>query len=173
MKIIGTCCLLGILLLSNNQCIAQSTGISIGDKAPEIREISLAGSTISLSDYRGNFVLIDFWASWCGPCKQERPYIVSVYNEFKDAHFNGGGSLKILSISLDKNQEAWAKGVNSMDMTWPGQISDLQGWTSKWASVYGVRSIPYNFVVDQNGIIVAKNLKGDMLYDFLENRLKR
>ncbi|MFV0483685.1 MAG: TlpA family protein disulfide reductase [Bacteroidales bacterium] len=162
------------LLFSNiNTLVAQNTGINIGDKAPEIREKSLSGNSINLSDYKGNYVLIDFWASWCGPCKQDRPRIVGVYNQFKDQTFIGGGNLKIFSVSLDKNQAAWSQGVQSMDMSWPGQVSDLQGWTSVWANVYGVRSIPCNFLVDQNGVIVAKNLKGDMLTSFLEKHVER
>ncbi|MFV0345637.1 MAG: TlpA family protein disulfide reductase [Bacteroidales bacterium] len=174
MKAIGfQIVMLCILLSGNINVIAQSTGTNLGNQAPEISEKSLNGSTVSLSDYRGNYVLIDFWASWCGPCKQERPHVVSVYNQFKDATFKGGGNLKVLSVSLDKNQAAWSQGVSSMNMTWPGQVSDLQGWTSKWANAYGVRSIPYNFVVDQNGVIVAKNLKGAALSSFLEKQVEK
>jgi len=136
-------------------------GINVGNKAPEMIGKSLTGDIIKLSDTRGKLVLIDFWAAWCRPCRMENPNIVSVYQKYNKKKFNNGEKgFTIFSVSLDKAKPSWEKAVKDDKLDWPYHISDLKGWYSKYAAVYGVRSIPSNFLIDGNGIIVAKGLRG-------------
>lgn len=147
-------------------------GLSIGNKAPEIVEKSIDGTQLKLSSLNGKVVLIDFWASWCGPCRRENPTIVSAYNAYKDKKFKTGNGFTVFSISLDKNKTAWDKAIKSDELNWKYHVSDLKGWYSKYAAVYGVRGIPANFLIDGNGVIVAKNLRGPNLEKALSQLLK-
>lgn len=122
------------------------------------------GNMVALSSMLdGKYTLIDFWASWCGPCRQENPNLVAEYNAYKDRGFN------IIGVSLDQNKDPWLKAIDDDQLSW-AHVSDLKGWDSAPAGAYGVRSIPANFVVDENGIIVAKNLRGEELGEWLEEQ---
>ncbi len=110
------------------------------------------GEALSLSDFRGKVVLISFWASWCPYCREENPNLVRVYEKF------GGEDFEVLGVSLDREAGAWTRGIKEDGLEWP-QVSDLQGWRSGPAAEYGIRSIPQNVLVDQNGIIIARNLE--------------
>lgn len=127
-----------------------------GVAAPEIVQKNPDGKELKLSDYKGKIVLIDFWASWCGPCRRENPNVVRVYNKFKDKGF------EIFGVSLDKSKDKWIKAIEKDKLTWP-HVSDLKGWGSKHAKDYGVTGIPQTFLVDKEGKIIAKNLKGAQL----------
>lgn len=138
---------------------------SVGKKAPGITQFDVSGEPYSLQDLKGKYVLIDFWASWCPPCRAENPKLVAVYNDFKDKNF------EILGVSFDKDFEAWKKAIQDDNLTWK-HISDLQHWNNGAASVYGIRAIPQNVLVNPEGIIIARNLHGDDLRKKLEEVLK-
>ncbi len=125
------------------------------------------GKTRKLSEYAGNgkLVLIDFWASWCPPCRRDMPQLVQLYKDYK------GKGFEIVGVSLDSKQEAWEKGIKDLHITWP-QLSDLQGWKNAGAALYGINLIPQTVLIDKDGIIVAKNLHGEELRDKLDELLK-
>ena len=129
---------------------------------------NIEGEAVTLSDLIGDneLLMIDFWAAWCPDCRAENPNIVAVYNDFKDK------GLDIISVSLDTDKNAWTKAISADGLSWENHVSELKGWDCSAATEYGVAWIPQNFLIDNNGIIVAKNLNGDDLRIFVENYLK-
>jgi len=138
------------------QEIKRAEAFSKGGAAPDFTLPSPEGKDISLSDFRGKVLLIDFWASWCGPCRRENPNVVKVYEEYKDQGF------EILGVSLDRKEERWLKAIEQDGLSWP-QVSDLKGWQNAAAQLYGVRSIPHTVLLDREGKIIARNLRGPAL----------
>lgn len=147
-------------------------GINLGNKAPEIMQASPKGNVITLSSFKGKMVLVDFWASWCGPCRAENPAVVAAYNKYHSLNFKNGKGFEILSVSLDQNANAWEKAIEKDQLIWPNHVSDLQGWSNAAAMRYGINSIPTNVLVDGNGIIIAKNLRGSDLEKTLDTQIK-
>lgn len=138
----------------------------VGGIAPELKLAEANGTIVSLSSLRGKYVLLDFWASWCGPCRAENPNVVAAYNKYKEKNFI------VYSVSLDNNKESWLKAINDDKLDWPTHVSDLAGWNSAAAKTYNVESIPTNFLIDPSGKIIARDLRGDMLEQQLAAVLK-
>ena len=140
---------------------------AVGAPAPEFSQQTPDGRTVSLRDYRGKYVLVDFWASWCGPCRQENPNVLRAYQQYKARNF------EVLGVSLDdtKSRDKWVKAIQEDQLPWT-QISDLQGWQNQAARRYSVQGIPQNFLIDPQGKIVAVNLRGEELHTTLARLLK-
>lgn len=161
-----------ILFVAGLTVSAQKLGNKVGDKAPDLVGKTPTGETMKLSDTQGNLVLLDFWASWCPPCRRENPHVVKAYNHYKGKKFTNGKKFIIFNVSLDKTADRWKMGIKQDKLDWPYHISDLKGWQSKLAATYGVRSIPTNFLIDENGVIIARDLRGPALEAALEKYVK-
>lgn len=151
---------------------AQEIGLKIGDIAPELEYNNPTENKMKLSSLKGKLVLIDFWASWCSPCRRENPNIVDAFRKFNKEKFKNGNGFEIYSLSLDSKQKAWVKAINKDQLFWKYHVSDLEGWQSEGSNKYGIRSIPSNVLIDGKGIIIAKDLKGPALHRFLESQKK-
>ena len=152
--------------------VTGKVGSQVGDEAPEIAMPNTKGKEMKLSDLRGSYVLIDFWASWCGPCRRENPNVVRAYQKYKKAKFKDGDGFEIFSVSLDSDIPRWEAAIKKDGLDWKHHVSDLKKWDNEAAAMYGVSSIPMSFLVDPNGIIVAKNLRGIELHRQLDKYVK-
>ena len=125
--------------------------------APELILPDKAGKQVDLRAYRNHYVLVDFWASWCGPCRKENPNVVKTYEKYKDAGFT------VMSVSLDKDRAAWQTAIEKDGLKWPYHVSDLGFWSSKVPQLYQVRGIPFTVLIDRAGKIIKTNLRGELL----------
>jgi thiol-disulfide isomerase/thioredoxin len=139
----------------------KAKAFMVGGVAPDFTQKTPEGEDMSLSDLRGKVVLIDFWASWCGPCRRENPNVVRMYEQYKDKGF------EIIGVSLDNNKDKWLAAIEKDGLGWH-HVSDLKGWKNEVANLYGVRSIPHTILLDKEGRIMARNLRGVMLEDKLK-----
>lgn len=136
--------------------------VEVGNTAPDIWMDKPDGTDMKLSDLKGQYVLIDFWASWCGPCRQENPNVVRLYNKYKDKGFT------VFSVSLDDNVMNWKAAIDRDALTWPHHVSDLLKWNSVVVSLYKIQGIPHTVLIDKKGTIIAKNLRGQELEQKLQ-----
>jgi len=144
----------------------QTVGVGkIGTVLPEFKQNDVNGKLVSLASLRGKYVLIDFWASWCGPCRAENPNVVKTYNKFKDKNFT------VLGVSLDQDKPRWLEAIKKDGLSWT-HVSDLKYWNNEVAVQFGIQSIPANFLIDPNGVIIGRDLRGDDLVKALTAVIK-
>lgn len=137
---------------------------AIGEPIKDFTQLDAQGKPVKISDYKGKYLFVDFWASWCGPCRAENPNVLKAWNTFKDKRF------AVLGISLDDNADKWKEAIQKDGMPWT-QLSDLKGYKNEIADYYGIQAIPYSFLLDTNGIIIAKGLRGTQLHSKLSEIL--
>lgn len=152
--------------------ISPMPGNGIGDEAPEIAMDNPKGKTLKLSKLRGSIVLVDFWASWCKPCRLENPNVVEAYDKYHKADFADAKGFEIYSVSLDQNLDSWEAAIEADGLDWKYHVSDLQGWSNAAAQEYGVNSIPTNFLLDADGKVIAVALRGLDLHLELDKLLE-
>jgi thiol-disulfide isomerase/thioredoxin len=157
--------LVGQIKNGSSSSAGSNSNIAVGKMAPEITLPTLAGETRALSSLRGKVVLLDFWASWCGPCRKENPNVVAVYNKYASKGFD------VFSVSLDENKAAWDSAIKKDGLIWKNHVSDLGGWRSAVVATYEIESIPFPLLIDKEGKIVAmgETLRGGGL----ESELKK
>lgn len=147
---------------------------TVGDKAVDLKFLNPEGKEMALSDLEGHVVLLDFWASWCGPCRRANPHVVGVYEEYKDKKFiKGTEGFTVFSVSLDQDKNRWIAAIEKDNLSWDYHVSDLKGWRTEAGKPYGIRSIPTTYLMDEEGYIIARNPSPAVIKMELDKRLKK
>ncbi|HNE50606.1 MAG TPA: TlpA disulfide reductase family protein [Chitinophagales bacterium] len=162
--------ILSLILASIGFAVAQMP--AVGTKAIELNYKTPEGLDLSLSSLKGNMVLLDFWASWCGPCRRNNPAVVALYKKYQNKKWvKGVKGFTIYSLSLDQNAEAWKQAIQQDGLIWPNHVSDLRGWNSDGAAKYGVRSIPQTVLIDETGFVLAINPGHELIEQLVNKKL--
>ncbi|MEZ4949410.1 MAG: TlpA disulfide reductase family protein [Saprospiraceae bacterium] len=159
---------LGIVIYKVGSYIYFKPNYITGEKAPNFTTQLIDGSTFELADQKGSFVLLDFWGSWCGPCRRENPGLVRFYNQYKDADLGNGKGLQLLSIAIEKDENRWKQAIQADGLNWKFHTSDLNYFDNKIAKLYGVREIPTKFLLNPEGEIIAVNQTFEQMAKLLD-----
>ncbi len=145
---------------------------SVGQKATELSYNNPSGNPIALSSLKGNMVLLDFWASWCGPCRRNNPSLVALYNKYQGKKWaKPVKGFTVYSVSLDQNADAWKAAIKQDGLVWDSHVSDLKGWSSEPGAKYGIRYIPQTVLIDESGFVIAINPSHELIEQLLNNKL--
>lgn len=171
-NILSAAILIGALYYIYDYSFNREPKFIVGEKAPDFEAKTPNGSTLKLSDYEGKLVLLDFWGTWCGPCIQEIPALVQIYNTYKDEQFGEANGFEILAVAMDKDKERWEKTIENRGMNWKGHVSDLKRMRGEVGALYRVREIPTKYLLNEKGVIISVNPTVQELDAILAKRIQ-
>lgn len=164
--------ILTLLISISSAAIVNAQMPAVGTLATDLKYNNPEGKEISLSSLKGNLVLLDFWASWCFPCRRNNPNLVALYNKFQGKKWvKGVKGFTVYSVSLDQNAESWKKAIQQDGLVWPNHVSDLKGWNAEGAVKYGIRSIPQTVLIDESGYVLAINPPHQLVEQLVSKKL--
>ena len=156
-NILSAVLLVGALYYIYDYSFNREPKFIVGEKAPDFSAKTPDGSTLKLSDYEGKLVLLDFWGTWCGPCMQEVPALVQLYNKYKNQPLGAADGFEILAVAMDKDKKRWERTIKNRGMNWKGHVSDLRRMKGEVGELYRVKEIPTKYLLNENGVIISVN----------------